>query len=358
MFNLNSVADLQNIIRDKISESNVLEYKERFVLNTEDMPSSKNKKRMMELAEVDKKEFAKDLSAMANSNGGTIIYGIAERKNELGRKVPIELKPIKINEMDKERLARLIMALITPKIDFEITYIPDDKEDGGYFVVDIAKSDTAHQNIVDKCYYNRKDTISTKMEDYEIRDVMNRGKDPKVDLKFCVIRTKVYPNDFNFDNKENKSEERKKLDEEGGYTYRLTYRLVNEGKVMARYVNYFIYIPNTIIEKGSHFVEEGLVVISGNNKTDSSLFVEAKKNPHGEVFEPLLPGMKSKEESLSLELFGEEIDEQLYIEYEVHADNSNYKRKRILLSSLECINTEGVNWKDLENNPEIQKAFK
>ena len=78
----------------------------------------------------------------------------------------------------------------------------------------------------------------------------------------------------------------------------------------------------------------------------------------GEVFEPLLPGMRSNEIIISLELFDEVIDDQLYVEYEVHADNANCKRERILLRSLECINTEATNWKEWENNPELTQTIK
>ena len=133
MLNLNSVADLQSIIRDEISESSILEYKEKFVLRPDCPVSTKRSRKKRELAEEDKKEFAKDISAMANSNGGTVIYGIVERENEEGRKIPVRLNPIKNYEMDKDRLARLILALITPSINFNITYIADDKEDGGAY---------------------------------------------------------------------------------------------------------------------------------------------------------------------------------------------------------------------------------
>lgn len=359
MLNLNTLIDLQNIIKDKISESSILEYKERFVLKPDDNVSSKRSRKKKELAEEDKKEFAKDISAMANSNGGTVIYGIVERENEEGRRIPVKLSPIKNNEMDKDRLARLILALITPSINFNITYIADDKEEGGYFIVDIEKSDTAHQNVIDKCYYHRKDALSIKMEDYAIRDVMNRGgKNPKVDLAFRLIRTKHYPINFEIKFMEKESEAMKKLLKEGGYSYSLAYCLVNEGQVLGKYINYFIYIPDNIIKKGKHKKEKGFTIVSGNNKTDSSLYVEAKSNMQGEVFEPLLPGMRSNEITISLELFDEVIDDQLYVEYEVHADNANCKRERILLRSLECINTEATNWKEWENNPELTQTIK
>ncbi len=51
---------------------------------------------------------------MANSNGGIVIYGIVEKENEFGIKVPTKLKPIPNNVMDKDRLTRLIIENISP----------------------------------------------------------------------------------------------------------------------------------------------------------------------------------------------------------------------------------------------------
>jgi len=61
---------LENIVLTKEMESNTLEFKSGDDLN-EVMKSNNNKKNT---------EFSKDISAMANSNGGDIIYGISEEK--------------------------------------------------------------------------------------------------------------------------------------------------------------------------------------------------------------------------------------------------------------------------------------
>lgn len=54
---------MQKLIQDEIEESTVLEYKSSFAIQ--------NKKW--------KEELAKDVSALANSNGGNIIFGIREK---------------------------------------------------------------------------------------------------------------------------------------------------------------------------------------------------------------------------------------------------------------------------------------
>ena len=59
-------AKLQNFITSEIEESLTLEYKSAEALDR---------------TETKKKEITKDVSAMANSAGGIIIYGIKEYNN-------------------------------------------------------------------------------------------------------------------------------------------------------------------------------------------------------------------------------------------------------------------------------------
>ena len=66
----NSIADLQSLIDNEIEESTELEYKSSFGIDKE------NKKWKIELA--------KDVSAMANANGGTIVYGIRQKEGGIG----------------------------------------------------------------------------------------------------------------------------------------------------------------------------------------------------------------------------------------------------------------------------------
>ena len=76
MQQIKTINDLQKLIQNEIEESTVLEYKGSF--------AKQNPKW--------KEELAKDISALANSNGGTIIFGIREKESEGGnsisRKVP------------------------------------------------------------------------------------------------------------------------------------------------------------------------------------------------------------------------------------------------------------------------------
>ena len=70
-----------------------------------------------------KEELAKDISALANSNGGTIIFGIREKESEGGNSIPKELLPIPNTEMSKDKLSQLfIIKIFSQKFEgLEIT---------------------------------------------------------------------------------------------------------------------------------------------------------------------------------------------------------------------------------------------
>jgi Schlafen, AlbA_2 len=64
-----TLAHLQQLVDNRVPESKALEYKLALPSNTDS----------------DKKEFLADVSAMANSDGGLIIYGMATERDETGK---------------------------------------------------------------------------------------------------------------------------------------------------------------------------------------------------------------------------------------------------------------------------------
>ena len=67
-----SIEDIQSLIDNSIDECTELEYKRAF-------PKAKDNPKYNW-----KEELAKDISAMANANGGTIIYGLSEKAGANG----------------------------------------------------------------------------------------------------------------------------------------------------------------------------------------------------------------------------------------------------------------------------------
>lgn len=133
-----------------------------------------------------KKEISKDISAFANSDGGVIIYGVKEF-DEIGKRhLPEKIDPIDANEFSKEWLEQIINSTISPTIlNVLITPIQVAKKEDNQviYVVDIPKSNTAHQ-MNDKRYYRRYNFQSITMEDWEIKDIINRLSKTQFTLNF------------------------------------------------------------------------------------------------------------------------------------------------------------------------------
>lgn len=82
--------DLQRLVDDGVIESRQLDYKEHLPGNSND----------------DKKEFLADVSGLANTLGGDILYGIREQRDEQGKAtgIPEEVVGLELNNWDAERL--------------------------------------------------------------------------------------------------------------------------------------------------------------------------------------------------------------------------------------------------------------
>lgn len=314
MLQLKTIADLQKLIQDEIEESTVLEYKGSF--------ATQNLKW--------KEELAKDVSALANSNGGNIIYGIREKESVGGNSIPKELLPIPNTEMSKDKLSQLLSSNIQPIIDgLEITYIPFD-HNSGFYVISVPRSNTAHQNRISHIYYKRRNATVEAMEDYEIRDIMNRNKTPIIDIDFTLLVTKINVT-------QNKTPlglfTAQKIEEKSTrYEYALKFRAVNNGQILAKYVNYYIYIPQQIVEKSEEYdLEDGYSIIYEDNTIRDVVGFELGRPLYGPArYDPILPGMCDRKHSIKLSIDeAKAITDLPCIKYETHADNAPTKLKEI-----------------------------
>jgi hypothetical protein len=148
-----NIKAIDKLIKNEVQEDLHLDYKASPALD-------KNKR----------DDISKDVSAFANSDGGTLIYGIIEKDN-----LPISKDSgVENKKMSREQLEQIISSNITPRIDgIKIKQIPL-STDRSIFVVSIPKSHRAPHQARDKKYYKRFNFESTPMEDYEISDVSNR----------------------------------------------------------------------------------------------------------------------------------------------------------------------------------------
>jgi hypothetical protein len=152
---LNNRDDLQRLIDDEIQESLTLDYKASGALGRQN--NQRN-------------ELCKDVSAFANSAGGQIVYGITE-EGHLPSGIDGGVDP---QEISREWIEQVINSNIQPRIrGLIIKAIPLD-DDLTAYALTIPPSTTAHQ-APDKRYYRRFNFQSVAMDDYEVRDVMNRS---------------------------------------------------------------------------------------------------------------------------------------------------------------------------------------
>lgn len=168
MWNLDRI---QQLIRDGVEESLTLEYK-----GAEALGKSDGKKA----------EIAKDVSAFANSSGGVLIYGVAEFQQREHRHRPEKIDPVDRREFSKEWLEQVIQS-IQPRIDGIVIEPVALDTSSGCYVVTIPQSHTAHQ-ARDHVYYRRHNFNVLPMEDYELRDVMNRRKRPRIRASIFASR--------------------------------------------------------------------------------------------------------------------------------------------------------------------------
>ncbi len=163
---------LEQVICDGVEENISLDYKAADALAKTD-PKTKF-------------ELTKDVSSFANSSGGILIYGIAESTEPNKRHLPERLDPLLRTEISKEWLDQVIQT-IQPRIDgITIHPVVISETDGTVcYVVEVPQSQTAHM-ARDHRYHKRHNFSTQAMEDYEVRDVMNRRTHPKLKASIYI----------------------------------------------------------------------------------------------------------------------------------------------------------------------------
>ncbi|WP_162932181.1 AlbA family DNA-binding domain-containing protein [Solimonas sp. K1W22B-7] len=135
-----------------------------------------------------KNEISKDVSAFANSAGGTLIYAVVENDAHMAAYVDSGIDP---HEISKEWLEQQINSNIQRRIDGIRIHQVD--LSGGHgrvaYVVEIPQSDRAPHQASDTKFYKRFNFQSIPMEEYEIRDVSRRSEAPDLFMDIGVIPT-------------------------------------------------------------------------------------------------------------------------------------------------------------------------
>jgi len=161
---LTSLAAIESLVAEGARESEVLEYK------TAEVPFN----------DRDKAEIAKDVTGMANSLGGVIVYGVAT--DPADKTLPQKIVPIEVKNV--ETLDRVINAQIRPPIvGLRRRLIPEINPQ--VLLLDVPESqDPPHQSLHDKRYYRRSGSECLPMEHDLVALKFGRRLSPVLDIVF------------------------------------------------------------------------------------------------------------------------------------------------------------------------------
>ncbi len=287
-------AKLQNLITSEIEESLTLEYKAAESLDR---------------VEAKKKEITKDVSAMANSAGGIIVYGIGEFSEPEKRYLPERITPVDRRKYPREWVEQIIQA-IRPRIDGIVIHSVNlsSGENDVAFVIEIPQSNTAHQ-ANDHRYYKRFNFQAVPMEDYEIRDVMFREQTPNIALNFLIEITNDAQN--------------------------LVVQAQNNGSAFAQFVAVFLDAPVPILQD-----TENKMNLKDGGRFYRHRLTNLNQEYADEHFKANFPLLRSMAMSWKIPL-GEKLDElksqDLLIKWKTYADNALPKEGKISLKEIEIV---------------------
>lgn len=180
-----------------------------------------------------KNEISKDVSAFANSDGGSVVYGIKEDDQPPHKAVAVS--PIDPVQFPPEWLENVITSRIKPPIQglrIKTVNLPTQHSGKVAYVVYVPRSVTAHQ-ASDKKYYKRYNFQSVPMEDYEIRLAMHRTSWPTYEVQ--LRKRKPHPAD-------------------GHYYFRAT--VTNTSDLVADDVSLNLLIPGRLAGGSTGYVRE------------------------------------------------------------------------------------------------------
>jgi hypothetical protein len=143
-----------------------------------------------------KNELSKDVSALANSAGGILIYGVEENGH-----IPIAIDGgLDPNDITKEWLDQVIHSRIQRRIeDVVINQIQLSGKKHGrvIYAVIVPPSQRAPHMASDNRFYKRFNFQSVPMEEYEVRDVSRRIDSPELDIsiesRMSAKVTRIFP---------------------------------------------------------------------------------------------------------------------------------------------------------------------
>jgi hypothetical protein len=133
-------------------------------------------------------ELSKDVSSFLNADGGTIVYGINERKDKKTSRaesldVANAFKPTE--KLGTEWLTQMIRSHISPppsNLQVYRIFLDGNHDSSWFLVVEIPQGQIAYQ-ANNNVFYKRVGAASCPMEQYEVADVMRREQGPSIGIR-------------------------------------------------------------------------------------------------------------------------------------------------------------------------------
>lgn len=309
---VNWTEDYINNVLPSIDEQDWIECKRGDILNFKEDKDAKLTK------------LAKEISALANSGGGFLAFGIDDKTMEIYDGGV----DISIAHNTKEWLENVIPGLTDPPLrNFNVLTIrgnkPDSKlhEGKAIFVIDIGDSEQApHQSTKDNKYYIRSASHAIPANHQIVMDIIGRRKYPKLEVSFnYAFHNIAEPN---------------VLLSQGDKPILVT-RLKNIGSVYAEYVNVILLISPFLLDPN------GQEFYGRNSRIYSESYVRIiRENIINELWSPagifmgreagrITPILPGREHSFAIPLnpgFHEQKEQfsntDPLIKYELFADNA------------------------------------
>lgn len=166
--------NLTLVVKANEKENVSLDYKASEALNFGDKTPIADSKKT--LGQKHREDLIRDVAAMANAEGGMIIYGIEERTGGFPKRVDDGIDP---NKTSADKIEQILGSNFHPRLEGSFIRQIELKSKGqgrSAFVIVIPKASTKapHQSD-DKLYYKRHDATKLAMDDNEIRDMVRRS---------------------------------------------------------------------------------------------------------------------------------------------------------------------------------------
>lgn len=308
-----------------------------------------------------RQNLSKAISAFANSGGGILVLGLSDPQRSWqvdDGGIDLAVK----GSSTREWLEDIIPTLVDLPLSSFNVYMVDDStinnsqiaSDRGVFIIEIFDSKQAPHQANDNKYYARVGGKSRPIGHRLVADIFGRRQYPKIQLEFSIeVSTYIERNSFVGISSSPLFGQAKNQDAQTKPKFELVVRARNVGRVFAKYVNSFVYLPKVLVPEHileNHYTEDDLDEIDevqyvswakSNTQRDMIKAEPLGANQYGSSwFDPILPGLSYRWEWDLANSFDRNTMDNLKILWEVHADNSSVQNGSILIKEIEIVRTK------------------